>query len=122
MLRYRKLTMTLILYCVVATTLTVIGASLVWRLPGQMLGSPTFWVYLTSTTALAIIAFSFGAFAYGISYRLILSPTQVGGGFRVLKQIGGLNEPGGHRQTFLLVVARGGLWILPANGLTKEAK
>lgn len=116
MSRFRKLTVTLILYCIVATMLTLASASLVWRLPEQMIGSTTFWMYLLSTAALALIAFSYGAFAYGIAFRLISDHSQVGGAFRVLKRIDGLDEPDGQRQAFFLVVARGGLWILPASG------
>ena len=119
---YRKLAVTLILYCVVATTLTLISASFVWRLPDQMIGSPTFWIYLTSTAALGLIAFFFGAFAYGLSYRLIPNYERDREPFRVLKRIGGLVEPGGQRQAFVLVVARGGLWILPASGSSAQAK
>lgn len=111
---YRRLAVTLIVYAVVGLALAGVCASFVWQLPEQMFGSLTYWTYLVATTALGLIAAFFGALAYGVSYRLVPSPEHFDGSFRVIKRIQGLSDKNGSRQVLSIVVARGGLWILPS--------
>lgn len=114
-IEHRRFAVTLAVYCVLGFGLSILFVSYVWQLRGELIDSTSHVLYLSAAVVLALAAAMFGALAYGVLFRLVPSLEQLGGPAHTLRRFGGLSTSGGQRQFYLLVLARGGLWIVPAS-------